>query len=265
MGQGSYQGPQVLLPSAPAGLCQAESTRPSLSSRDSLMPPDPNPQAAVPPQAHLDAASQDAAHQLLVEAGVLLTLRHQVEQGRRQRRDCAVLFQGFGQSLVGAHVAHHHHTVLAGTAQAVQEANDLLQHLLRCSREQTRGTAGNSPGAPSSQSCSSIPLIPAPPEPGQAQPDWAQGHQVMDMARTAAPHLSQHLGHKARLPPAGPCLPSLAEAQPAQPPCLPGVPGPPHLPAAAVGDQEGHTGLHTLVPGQHILLVTVQELVQDPG
>lgn len=44
MGQGSYQGPHVLLPSAPAGLCQPESTRPSLSSRDSLMPPDPNPQ-----------------------------------------------------------------------------------------------------------------------------------------------------------------------------------------------------------------------------
>lgn len=41
MGKGSYQGPQVLLPSPPAGQRQAGSTRPSLSAGDSLTAPRP--------------------------------------------------------------------------------------------------------------------------------------------------------------------------------------------------------------------------------
>lgn len=78
-----------------------------------------SPSTAGSPQAHLDAASQDAGRQLLVEAGVLLTVNHQVEQGWCQRRGSVVLVQGFGQSLAGARTAHHHRTVLAGGGQAV--------------------------------------------------------------------------------------------------------------------------------------------------
>lgn len=156
MGQGSYQGPGSSSPGPPQGCARHRAQGRPSAAGTAWCPHTQIPSTAVPPQAHLDAASQDAARQLLVEPGELLTLRHQLQQGRRQRRHRAVLFQGLGQSLVGAHVAHHHHTVLAGTAQAVQEANHLLQHLLRRSPEQT-GHCWQLPGPPAAGAAAPFP------------------------------------------------------------------------------------------------------------
>lgn len=89
------------------------------------------------------------------------------------------------------------------------------------------------------------------------------------MARMATAHLSQCVSHdtldSSRPGPASPTLgPANAQHSHQSCPCPLGVPQPPYLPIAAVRTQGEQTGLHTLVPGQHILLVTLQELVQDP-
>lgn len=212
------------------------------------------PSTTGPPRAHLDAASQDAGHQLLGDPGVLLAVGHQGEQVWCQRRGRAVLVQGFGQSLVGAHTAHHHRAVLAGSAQAVQEANDLLQHLWSSSREQPGPTAAAAAAAGGAAALHPLhpDTSPAALEPGEARPGQCQqpGHNHS----CRSPPLLLHCPQQAWL---------LPVARPAQRPST--SLWAPHLPVAAVGAQGGHTGLHTLVPGQHILLVTVQDLVQDPG
>lgn len=100
-----------------------------------------NPQAlplALPPD--LDTASQDVGGEFPVEVRVLLTLEHHVPQLLSQLQLSQVLFQGLGDGIAGSQLIQHHGVVPAHRGQAVQEEDQLLEHLGWGQGERLKGT-----------------------------------------------------------------------------------------------------------------------------
>lgn len=88
--------------------------------------------------AYLDAAGENAGSHLLVETGVLLTIADDVTQLGNQQQVGAMLVQSFDQSVLGPHTTHHYCVIFVKGRQAVQKADELLQHLHSQSQEVKR-------------------------------------------------------------------------------------------------------------------------------
>lgn len=78
--------------------------------------PPPLP-ASLPPARwwwwwYLDAAGQHAGGHLLVEAGILVTVHHNIAQLGQQQQVGAVFVQRLDQHVLGAQPTHHHGVVL---------------------------------------------------------------------------------------------------------------------------------------------------------
>lgn len=92
-------------------------------------------QSSVGSVVYLDTPCEDAGGHLLVEAGVLLTVRDEVSELSDQEQVGAVFVQSFHQSLFGSQTTHHHRVVFVQRRQPVQEADEQLNHLLDQSQQ----------------------------------------------------------------------------------------------------------------------------------